>query len=383
MARAQLRFEVLVPFVFAMGCAGGNRPTGAPKEVAPLARPFSPGRADPARRAKLDAVAPKLDAFFAAKMKESGATGFAVGVIVDGEPAYVRGFGVRDLASGTPVDADTVFRLASLTKSFTALAVLKLRDEGKLALDDPAAKYLPELARAVSSTADAPAISLRMLLTNASGLAYDDLWGAVTFGKTDAELDALLGGGVQLSSTPGTLYAYSNLGWALLGRVVERVSKQRVPRLRQREHPAAARHDVDGVGAGGCLPGPPGHRLPRGRQGDRRRARARADDVREGLRPGGGLYASLRDYARYAAFQIAAYPPRDDPESGPVRRSTLREMHEGQRRARGADKDDPIVRTTDDGLWLGAASYGFGWLNVASCTEVRCSTAASSPATSG
>jgi len=87
--------------------------------------------------------------------------------------------------------------------------------------------------------------------------------------------------------------------------------------------------------------------------------------------PAGGLYASLRDYARYAAFQIAAYPPRDDPESGPVRRATLREMHEGQRRARGADKDDPIVRTTDDGVWLGAASYGFGWLNVASCTEVR------------
>ena len=84
--------------------------------------------------------------------------------------------------------------------------------------------------------------------------------------------------------------------------------------------------------------------------------------------PAGGLYTSLRDYARYAAFQLAAYPPRDDAESGPVRRSSLREMHEGQRWARG-DKDSPVAQNTDDGVTLAAQSYGFGWLNVTSCAE--------------
>jgi hypothetical protein len=84
--------------------------------------------------------------------------------------------------------------------------------------------------------------------------------------------------------------------------------------------------------------------------------------------PAGGLYTSLHDYARYLAFQLAAYPPRDDPETGPVRRSTLREMHEGQRWIRG-DKDTPIVRVTDEGVVLGAASYGFGWTNATSCTD--------------
>ena len=74
----------------------------------------------------------------------------------------------------------------------------------------------------------------------------------------------------------------------------------------------------------------------------------------------GGLYTSLRDYARYLSYQLAAYPPRDDPESGPVRRSTLREMHEGQRLIR-SEKDTPFVRVTDDGPVLGVASYGFGW----------------------
>jgi hypothetical protein len=82
----------------------------------------------------------------------------------------------------------------------------------------------------------------------------------------------------------------------------------------------------------------------------------------------GGLYTSLRDYARYAAFQLEAYPPRDDPEAGPVRRSTLREMHAGERWARN-DGDPPVARNTEEGLVLGAASYGFGWLSVRSCTD--------------
>jgi CubicO group peptidase (beta-lactamase class C family) len=85
--------------------------------------------------------------------------------------------------------------------------------------------------------------------------------------------------------------------------------------------------------------------------------------------PAGGLYASLRDYARYVAFQMAAYPPRDDAESGPVRRSTLREMHDGQREARFGDRDTPVARVTDDGLALTAVSYGLGWWNVTSCRE--------------
>jgi CubicO group peptidase (beta-lactamase class C family) len=61
--------------------------------------PFDPGRADRARKAKLDTLAPALDALFAAKVKESGATGAAVGIILDGELAYQRAFGVRDLST--------------------------------------------------------------------------------------------------------------------------------------------------------------------------------------------------------------------------------------------------------------------------------------------
>jgi CubicO group peptidase (beta-lactamase class C family) len=336
-------------------------PRGSP---APRLTAFSPPTANPARRAKLVALTPALDAVLAAKLTETGATGLAVGLVLEGELVYERGFGVRDIETATPIDSDTVFRIASMTKSFTALSVMKLRDEGRLQLDEPAASYLPELGWLVPPTRDAPPISLRLLLTNASGLAYDDLWGAVTFGKSDDELMALLRAGVQISTTPGTRYAYSNLGWALLGTVVERVSG-----MRYRDYvnenilrPLGMRSTVWEASD------VPPARLATGyhRVGEALVPEPRPSDG--AFAPAGGLYTSLRDYARYVGFQLAAYPARDAPEHGPVRRSTLREMHEGQRWARG-DKDSPVVRNTDDGITLAAASYGFGWLNVTSCTE--------------
>ena len=165
----------------ACGCAN----TRSPSVALPRA-PFSPAPADAERRAKLIALTPALDAFFASKLKETGATGFAVGIVLGGELVYQRGFGVRDVAHATPVDSDTVFRIASMTKSFTALSVMKLRDEGRVQLDEPAAMYVPEFRALVPPTRDAPPISLRLLMTNASGLAYDDLWGAVTFGKNSS-----------------------------------------------------------------------------------------------------------------------------------------------------------------------------------------------------
>jgi CubicO group peptidase (beta-lactamase class C family) len=330
----------------------------------PMAR-FEPGRTDATRRARLETVASELDAFFESKRRASGATGLAVGILLDGELAYARGFGVRDVETSTPIDGDTVFRIASMTKSFTALSVLKLRDEGKISLDAPAAAYLPELASLALPTRDAPPVTLRLLLTNASGLAYDDLWGAVTFGKTRDEIGGLLAAGVQLSSTPGTRYAYSNLGWALLGRAVENVTHQGY-----REYVSANVLQPLGMRSSVWE----ANEVPAGRlaTGYRREYDALVPEPRASdgaFAAAGGLYTSLHDLARYAAYQLAAYPPRDDPESGPVRRSTLREMHLGQRPARGLDKDVPVARMTDDGIVLAAAGYGFGWLAVTSCTE--------------
>ncbi|HEY2407259.1 MAG TPA: serine hydrolase domain-containing protein [Polyangiaceae bacterium] len=338
-------------------------PSSAPLGV--TASRFVPGSADPERKAKLVAAAPLLDSLFREKLVQSGATGAAVGVVLEGELVYARSFGVRDVISQRPIDADTVFRIASLTKSFTALAVLQLRDEGKLGLDEPVTRYVPELGGLAPPTRDAPPLSARLLLTNASGLGYDDLWGSETFGQTDAELFSLVRDGAAFSSAPGTHYAYSNLGWALLGQLVTRVSGKPyrdyvTTRILDPLGMSSTVWDAREVAAG---------RLATGylRAGEQLITEPHPTDG--AFAPAGGLYTSLRDYARYVAFQLSAYPPRDDPESGPVRRSTLREMHQGQRWARAADKDAPVARRSHDGLALRAAAYGFGWLNVTTCNE--------------
>jgi hypothetical protein len=97
------------------------------------------------RRARLESAYGDIDRLFADFIKTSHVPGAAWGVIIDGELAHSGAAGVRDTVSNTPVDVDTVFRIASMTKSFTAVAILKLRDEGRLSLDDPAERYVPEL----------------------------------------------------------------------------------------------------------------------------------------------------------------------------------------------------------------------------------------------
>jgi CubicO group peptidase (beta-lactamase class C family) len=322
----------------------------------------------PAHATAIGAAAPALDEHFEKTMKDVGATGVAVALLSDGAVVYERFFGVKDASTNTPIDGDTVFRIASMTKSFTALSVMKLRDEGKLSLDAPASTYVPELARLAPPVRDAPPVTARLLMTHASGLAYDDLWGTVTYGLDDAELWRFIEGGVSFGSVPGTKYAYSNLGYALLGKIVERVSGSRY-----RDYVAANILRPLGMSSGAWeSKHVPSSALAVGYHRD---GETLVEDEREPdgvFDAAGGLYVSFHDYLKYASYNLRAYPPRDDVESGPVRRSTLREMHTGQRSNRSSgDKELPIVRRTDDGLQLSVMNGGFGWHSVANCHEER------------
>jgi serine-type D-Ala-D-Ala carboxypeptidase/endopeptidase len=96
-----------------------------------------------------------VDPLFDAFIKKDHVPGVIYGVVHRGRLVHCRAVGVRDVASGEPVTFDTVFRIASMTKSFTALAVLKLRDTNKVVLDAPAAKWVPALASTHYPSADA------------------------------------------------------------------------------------------------------------------------------------------------------------------------------------------------------------------------------------
>jgi len=325
----------------------------------PAGRVPPPVFTDPQRVAKLEGAFPEIDRLFRAFAERSKVPGIAYGILIDGQLTHIGAVGDQDTASKAPVDADTVFRIASMTKSFTALCILRLRDEGKLSLDDPAGRYVPELAGLAPPTADSPRITIRHLLSHAEGFPEDNPWGDRQLAATDEDMSRMMRQGIPFSTAPGTAYEYSNFGFAILGRIVARVSG--VP---YREYVTSRILEPLGMTSTTLEPAsvPPG-RLAKGYRLERD-AWVEEPALPDGaFGPMGGMLTSTRDLGRYVGFLMSAWPPRDDPDTGPVRRASLREMQQVWRPA-------PAIVTRDSveaPLRLNAGGYGFGLRVSQSC----------------
>jgi serine-type D-Ala-D-Ala carboxypeptidase/endopeptidase len=163
----------------------------------------------------------QADAAFAKWMVENHIPGLVWGVVQHGRVVHVKAMGVQDLDDARrPVTADTGFRIASMSKAFTGYAILKLRDEGKLRLDDPAWKYIPEIKSWAKD------ITVADLLYHTAGFVTDDPWGDRQQVMPEAEFTKLLKAGVPRTAPRGTRYEYSNMGFAMLGRIISNVSKK-------------------------------------------------------------------------------------------------------------------------------------------------------------
>lgn len=296
-------------------------------------------------------VLPEIDRLFSAFAERNHVPGIAYGILIDGQLVHMGAAGVRDIASRAPVDADTVFRIASMTKSFTALCILKLRDTGKLSLDDPAERYIPELAKLSYPTTDSPKLTIRHLLTHSSGFPEDNPWGDQQLAATDAEFTRMIASGIPFSTAPGLAYEYSNYGFALLGRIVSRASGMPYARYLQTEILTPL-----GLTATTLEPA----RVPDGRRAIGYRWEDETWKVEPPLPDGafgamGGMLTSTRDLAKYVGYLMSAWPPRDGPDTGPVRRASLREMQQPWR-ARPATASGggtaPLV--------LNNLAYGYG-----------------------
>ena len=164
-----------------------------------------------------------VDALATSHQERGGQPGLAYGIVLGGELVHAAGLGERHLGGPRP-DSGTVFRIASMTKSFTASAILALRDDGLLKLDDPAEQYVPELRGWPSVTPDSARVSIRHLLTMTAGFPTDDPWGDRQQGLPLEEFASFLSGGVCFNWAPGTRFEYSNLGYAILGRLITAVT---------------------------------------------------------------------------------------------------------------------------------------------------------------
>ena len=266
--------------------------------------------------------------------------GVSAGIVMDGQLVFWAGAGFADVKARRPVTRETVFRIASITKTMTGMAVLQLRDAGALRLDDPVARVVPELGRVRQVSTDSPPITWRHLVTHTSGLprtAGLDIT-LTNRGISMAEVSKALNG-TRLIFSPGTDVNYSNLGWAVVGIGIGRLMK-----MPFREYLSARLLEPLGIRGYWEDTDVPAAHLARGHG-----MRGKRWESRKAWRLGageamGGLYMSADSLARWLAFQMDAWPPRGGDEGQPVRRATVRESQ----RIAGFGKP-------------GAAVFGIGW----------------------
>ena len=311
-----------------------------------------PRFSDPQRTAKLQAAMPDIDHIFEQYAKDRKITGMVWGLVIDNQLAHVGATGVQNRTTNSPVTKDSVFRIASMTKSFTALAILKLRDEGKLSLEDPISKFIPEFAQMELPTRDTPPLKIRHIMSHSAGFPEDNPWGDQQLAATDAQLTEWLRKGIPFSTAPGTRYEYSNYAFGLLGRIVtkaahvpyEKYVRENILKPLQM---SASTFETNQVANQTKVTG----------------YRLKPDGTYEEESPlphgvfgaMGGLLTTATDLGKYVAFHLNAWPPRDDQDQGPVRRSSVREM---------AHLWTPANLTASKGK-ASVSGYGFG-LNIRS-----------------
>lgn len=177
---------------------------------------------DPEVSAQIDL----LSAWLEGQIEIRGLPGIVVGVVSDDELVWAKGFGYADVDAGGPMETDTRFRMASHSKLFTATAIMQLREQGKVRLDDPVADYLPWFTFQSADPDDSP-ITIEHLLTHSSGLPREasSHWTDFDF-PTSEEIRELMPGR-QAPFSPEVRWKYSNLAYTIAGIIVEEVSGMR------------------------------------------------------------------------------------------------------------------------------------------------------------
>jgi len=313
----------------------GAGPTGAQSDETRLATAFA-----------------DVDRLFTEFATQAHVPGAAWGIVVRDVLVHSGATGFRDVGAKAPVDADTVFRIASMTKSFTAMSILKLRDEGKLSLDDPAERYVPEMKGLAYPTDDSPRITIRHLLSHSTGFPEDNPWGDRQLADTEDQLTQMLRQGIPFSNAPGVAYEYSNYGFAILGRIVSIVS-----RMKYEDYVSANILRPLGMTSTTLEPSKvPANRLAHGYRWEDAQWKEEPQLAHGSFGSMGGMLTSIRDLSRYVGVYLSAWPPRGGPETAPIRRASLREMQQVWRPAPATISRDPA----SGAVQFTAGGYAFG-----------------------
>jgi CubicO group peptidase (beta-lactamase class C family)/MFS family permease len=246
----------------------------------------------------------QLTATAAAVLDRWPSAGIAAGVVRDGSLQWFLGHGVSDVASQTPVTPDTVFRIGSVTKTMTAVAIMQLTEQGLVDLDAPAADYLRSFSLVPAKASFRP-VTVRHLLTHTGGVGYLRRWSdllrpglgtGIHARRPVGTLADYYRSGLPVVIEPGTRWVYSNHGFAVLGQIVEDVAGQPfdhylcehlfAPLGMDHSDLTRSQRVAAGLAAGYVV---------------RARGLKPVKDHDIPTAPGGAVYASARDVARYVA----------------------------------------------------------------------------------
>ncbi|MFM1877563.1 MAG: hypothetical protein RLZZ241_429 [Bacteroidota bacterium] len=290
----------------------------------PIKEGYMPAQFNEDQRAeKIKGIASELFNLMEAHATRRNIPGVAYGIVVDDTLILADAIGVIDLNTKQKATSTSAFRIASMTKSFTAMAILKLRDEGKLSLSDPAEKYVTEMRNIEYLTSDSPGITIENLLTMTAGFPEDNPWGDRQLSEPDSMLTGMISAGVSLSNPASLQYEYSNTGFALLGHIITQVSQQPYQEYitSQILNPLGMKHtywEYDSI---------PKDQFAQGYRWEEEQWKPEPLLHDGSFGAMGGLITTIADFSHYVSYHLSAWPPRSAPEHGPVKRSTLREMH--------------------------------------------------------
>lgn len=306
---------------------------------------------------KIKKITPELQKIIEEHANTNNIPGIAYGITVDNELVVSGATGYINLEKKTPASPLSAFRIASMTKSFTAMAILKLRDEGKLNLSDPVSTYIPEVGTLEYLTEDAPTITIENLLTMTAGFPEDNPWGDRQLDESDQMLIDLMAEGVSFSNPTSYDFEYSNTGYALLGAIVSRVSGMPYQEyitinILEPLDMKQTYWEYDSV---------PKEQLVMGYRWEEEQWKSEPMLHDGAFGAMGGLITSIEDFSKYVSFHLSAWPARSGEDTGPIKRSSLREMQTPQFAKLNMEATDfsnaPCPLISGYGFGLGITTY--------------------------
>lgn len=257
----------------------------------------------------LDEALKTIETTVGAAMAKDGVGGLSIGVVSRNKLIWSKHFGYAEAETKRVADNDTAYRIGSITKQFTAVALLQLVEQGKMQLSDPLEKFVPEVQQVQGVPAGSPPITLLQVATMHSGLSREPGCENHSVGPVSGWQQKVISclPSTTYANTPGTTYLYSNIGYASLGLAIERAGKQPYVDQVSERILAPLGMSRSAMEATAVVHRNLAHGYQRSREGTVSREAPDQELEGRGYRvPNGALFSTMNDLSKFVAWELGA-----------------------------------------------------------------------------